>query len=253
MTIREVFPRPTVKTVVFQIQFPNLFFIESKIGEFQIAIMERFPESSMLFRSPLILADLSSKDKAEDIQNRIPQDQGQKVWQFNSPLGYKLNVLTDSLAISSNFHKTYNNPSSENRFRDIIEYAINPFLSLTKLPTIGRIGLRYVDECPFAEKTTQSFLEYFTTCFRTDRFSIEDSIEQSYQAVVKRGDCFVRYAERLLLKENTNVLILDFDGFAINIESKKCLQITDQIHELISNEYEQTIKDPVYKYMRNND
>ena len=31
MAINEVFPNPTVKKVIFQIRFPNLFFIESKI------------------------------------------------------------------------------------------------------------------------------------------------------------------------------------------------------------------------------
>jgi len=49
MQINEVFPNPTVKQVIFQIRFPNLFYLESKIGEYQLKIMQRFPESVRCF------------------------------------------------------------------------------------------------------------------------------------------------------------------------------------------------------------
>lgn len=38
MPINEVFVNPTVKQVIFQVKFPNLFFIESKIGDIQLKI-----------------------------------------------------------------------------------------------------------------------------------------------------------------------------------------------------------------------
>ena len=46
----EIFSNPTVKKVIFQIRFPNLFFIENKIGDFQLKIMGMFPESKLIFR-----------------------------------------------------------------------------------------------------------------------------------------------------------------------------------------------------------
>lgn len=250
MSINEVFPNPTAKQVIFQIRFPNLFFIESKIGDLQIAIMNKFPESAMLNRRQVVFADLGPSGKFEELQDKIPQEQGRKVWQFNSPLGYQLNVLTDSLDISSNFHKTYNNVDSDNRFRDIIEYVLNPFFALTKLPMVARIGLRYVDEFPIPAKTNESFLSYFNSCFSTNRFSIEDSIEHQYKVVAKRGEYFIRYIETLLPQTNSTIFNFDFDGFALNVPGEQCLQVTDALHELISNEYELTIKGPVYEYMR---
>ena len=33
MPIHEVFPSPTVKQVIFQVRFPNLFYLESRMGE----------------------------------------------------------------------------------------------------------------------------------------------------------------------------------------------------------------------------
>ncbi len=67
MPINEVFPNPTGKQVIFQIRFPNLFYIENKIGDFQVEVMERFPESSLTFRHQLVLADIGSSFNIEDI------------------------------------------------------------------------------------------------------------------------------------------------------------------------------------------
>ena len=58
------------------------------------------------------------------------------------------------------------------------------------------------------------------------------------------------YSESLQQKENEYKLILDFDGFAENIDSNDYLKVADDLHIIISDEYEKTIKDPVYEYMR---
>lgn len=249
MPLAEVFRNPTVKQVAFEIQFPNLFFIESKIGELQIKIMDKFPESALLFQRQLVFA--VGAEKIEDLQQKIPQEQGLKIWQFNNPaLGYKLNISSNSLSITSTSHKTYNNQQSDNRFRDIIAHVLKPFFDLTNLPTVNRVGLRYIDECPFKEKTTTSFLAHFNSCFSTTRFSIEDSLEHRYVAFVKRNEYFIRYVETYNAKVNPTSLTLDFDGSANNVPSAACLDTTDQLHILIAKEYKATIKEPVYEYMR---
>ena len=104
MPINEVFPNPTVKQVVFQIRFPNLFYLENKIGEFQLRIIKDFPDSSLLYRRQVLFVDMGPQGKLED----IPGEEGQKIWQFKSPHQYELNVLSDSLDVTSQFHKTYN-------------------------------------------------------------------------------------------------------------------------------------------------
>ena len=188
--------------------------------------------------------------KIEDIQDKVNPDQTRKVWQFNSPLGYQLNILTDSLDITSQYHKTYDNPKSDNRFKDIIQYVLEPFFKISQLPVLGRVGLRYIDECPFPTKTTECFRSHFNSCFDTDRFSIETATELQYKAVAKRGNYSIRYVETLKQQESSPVLILDFDGFALNVQSAECVKTTDDLHILISEEYERTIKEPVYNYMR---
>ena len=44
---------------------------------------------------------------------------------------------------------------------------------------------------------------------------------------------------------------LDFDGYALKVKSEKYLEITDELHDIISNAYEKTIKDPLKEYMKN--
>jgi len=250
MPILEVFPNPTVKQVIFQITFPNLFYIESKIGDLQMKIMDKFPESSMVLQHQVMFA-VGDENKIDDIRQNTPQEQVGKIWKFdNQSLGYQLQVQGNSLSITSSFHKTYNNQNSVNRFRDIIEAVLKPFLDLTHLPTVNRIGLRYIDECPFKEKTTKTFRAHFKSCFSTTRFSIEESVEHQYAVLVKRGEYSMRYVEQYNFNNNPSLLILDFDASANNIASDKCLEITDQLHDLIANEYELTIKKPVYAYMR---
>ena len=52
--------------------------------------------------------------------------------------------------------------------------------------------------------------------------------------------------------DGVDKLILDFDGFAVNIENvSEYLTITDKLHEIISDAYKSVIKSPVYEYMEN--
>ena len=251
MAIKEVFPNPTVTQVIFQIKFPNLFYIESKIGDLQLEIMEKFPKSALLIRRQVVFADLGSKVEAQDIQNglNLEEDGGRKIWQFQSEKNVQLNVLSNSLDITSTYHKTYNLEGSE-KFREIIQFVVDRFLKITSIPMINRIGLRYIDECPIPKKDNQTYRSYYNTAFPLERFNLAHAHEMDFKTVVKRGKYFLRFIESL---QNTNedyTLVLDFDGFALNISSKDYLTVTDDLHEIISAEFENTIREPVYAYMR---
>jgi len=249
MVIKEVFPNPTVKQVIFQIRFPNLFFIENKVGDLQLRIMKEFPKSSMLFRRQFVIVDVGPRQKLEDIPIRSDEEYGKKIWLFESDKRYKLSVLSDSLDITSEYHKTYNLGESD-RFRDIIKFTVDNFLEVVSIPTITRIGLRYVDECPLPSKNNETFKSYYDSVFPIDRFSIADANEMFFRTTVKKGDFQLTYMESLQKPKDEYKLILDFDGFMTNIPSEKYLEVTDKLHEIISDEYERTIKEPVYEYMR---
>ncbi|MGD2249743.1 MAG: TIGR04255 family protein [Candidatus Methanofastidiosia archaeon] len=249
MSINEIFPNPTVKEVIFQIRFPNLFYIESKIGDLQLEIMEEFPKSSLLIRRKVVFVDVGKGEEISEIRNDSDDRTGIKVWQFSSKKDFKLNVTSDSLDITSQYHKTYNLEGGS-KFRDIIKYVLDRFFQITKIPTISRIGLRYIDECPIPSKDNDTFRSYFNSVFPIDRFNLTDVSEMDFKTVTKKNEYFLRYIESLQKTKDEYKLILDFDGFAVDIAQENYLAVTDDLHTIILEEYEKTIKDPIYEYMR---
>ena len=249
MSGSEIYPNPTVKMVIFEIRFPNLFFIENRIGDYQTEIMTQFPNSSLLFRRHVVFADTGPGASLEDIRDQAGDDSARKIWHFKSELGHELNVTGNSLDIKSTHHKTYDH-GHEDKFRDVISFTVEKFLEVTRIPLINRIGLRYIDECPIPEKSTERFLEYYNSAFPLSKFTLEDAMEMDVKTVVRRGEYFLRYIESLQTIDEKPVLVLDSDGFAKKIESNRFLEVTDDLHDLIIAEYENTIKEPVKEIMR---
>lgn len=249
MVINEVFQNPTVKKIIFQIRFPNLFYIESKIGEFQIKIMEKFPDSALKVRRQVLFADIGPDSEMKELPDN-EGDKTKKIWQFTSPEKYQLNITSNSLDISTEHHKSYR-LDDENKFRDVIEFALQNFFETVRIPVITRLGLRYIDECPVLNKDNESFKSYYNSTFPLDRFKIEDSEAMEYYVVVQRGDYYLKYIESFQKIESEFKLILDFDGHARDIKPDDCMKITDDLHDLLSDEYQITLKEPVFEYMRN--
>lgn len=249
MAIDKVFAKPTVKQVIFQIKFPNMFYIEKSIGDFQVKIMKEFPDSALILRKKMVFAD---KDQGKSMNVQPDLDSGddfdQKIWQFKSDKGYTLSVSSSSIGISSQYHKTYNLDGGH-KFRDIIKFVVETFFDLISVPLISRIGLRYIDECPIPVKNNLSFKKHYNSTFPLKRFNIANAKEMMFKTVVSIDEYNLIYVESLQIIESKYKLILDFDGFAENIETDKFLVTADRLHKIISDEYEKTIKEPIYKYM----
>lgn len=61
MTSTEVYPNPTVKRVIFQIRYPNLFYIEQVIGDYQRLIINQFPESELIIQQNILFQNLGAE------------------------------------------------------------------------------------------------------------------------------------------------------------------------------------------------
>jgi uncharacterized protein (TIGR04255 family) len=251
--IDEIYNYPTVKQVIFQIKFANLFFIENKIGEFQLKIMDEFPESQLGFSRQFLVMNVGPTGKPEDII-KDQQDGVKKIWTFKSPKKYQMNVTSDSLDITSEYHKTYKNPASDNKFRDVIELALKNFFEITKIPSIKRVGLRYIDQCPIKAKDNVTFRTYFNTTLPIDVFNLKDAKSMNFEVLTKKGDYDFHYSEALIIDDKKEYsLIMDFDGSAQNIKFENVLKCTDGIYDLISSEWKNRIKEPLRQYMRSGD
>ncbi len=249
MVITEIFPNPTVKQVVFEIRFPNLFFIEEKISKLQFKVMEKFPDSALIFERQFLIVNKGPNGKLEKLPSQIDEDFAKKIWQFKSEKNYLFNVTSNNLNIVSKFHKTYNLEGG-NKFRDVIEFVLSNFLEVVPISTLKRLGLRYIDECPLPRKDNSTFKSYYKSVLPVKRFNIADAQEMFFRTKTKRGDFNITYMEELRKIGDGYKLILDFDGFATKIPAKDYLKVTDELHKIISKEYEKTIKAPVYEYMR---
>jgi uncharacterized protein (TIGR04255 family) len=250
MAIKEVFANPTVKRVIFQIRFPNLFSMERLIGDYQVKVMAEFPKSGLILQRNVLIADVGSRAKIEDIVEDADKFAVSKIWNFRSEKGIDLNIHNDSLDISSTLHKTYSNPREDNRFRDTIEYSVGRFLEVTQIPKLDRIGLRYIDECPVPAKETRAFREFYNTTLPLKRFPIENAMNLVFEARVERGDRRLRFIESFEDVGGKLRLTLDFDGYAEGVPAAEYLTVTDELHDLISKEYEASIRRPVLEYMR---
>lgn len=250
MGLHEVFPYPTVKQVIFQVKFPNLFYLESKIGELQLKVMREFPEAELSHRRSVLFADLPPGSSPMDVPEKAKGEPWAKVWMFKSPNNYQMNILSNSLDITTQRHTTYGTGEVDG-FRGIIELAVGNFLGVVTLPMFTRIGLRYINECPMPdEKTNEAFKKYYNSAFPLDRFNLSDAKEMGTMALVKKDKHSMRYQERLQIKDDERKLILDFDCFAENVPAADYLSVTDELHRIISSEYHSVIKEPVKDYMR---
>jgi len=251
----KVYRKPTVKKVIFQIKFSNLFIIENRIGEFQTKILKRFPDSSFTIRRELLFADVGPEFKMEHIPSK--ETVGRKIWRFSSNDKYELNVLTNSLDITSKQHKSYYGSDDKDGFRDIIQFVMDKFLELIPLEVIKRIGLRYIDEAPIPSLETEEFEKWYNTAFPLNRFKLNEVGTMVFQTLnVKREKYELNYKETLQHEKDvkTDELILkyylDFDGYAGNILKDDYLKILDDLHNLIHDEWSKnTIRDPVKEWM----
>lgn len=251
MPITEVFPNPTVTNVIFQIRFPSVFSMESLVGQYQTRIMEKFPESRLLFAGQFVIAERVAPAGTDLTPNDAPKPENvQNIWNFKSELGVDLYVRSGSLDMSSTAHKTYDNPGAEHRFRDTIEFAVGNFLAVVPIPKLARIGLRYVDDCPVPERSTERFREYYKTSLPLERFAVEDALLLKTEARVRRKDCLVLFRETLQETDDGMKLTLDTDAYAEDVQATDYLGVTDRLHAAIVEEFEASIREPVYEHMR---
>jgi len=254
------YKKPTVARVIFQINFPNLFIIENRIGDFQMKIMDKFPESSLSIRRELLFANIGPKSKMEEIP--ISENLGRKIWQFKSGDSIVLSITTNSLDIVSTQHKSYFSYENGEGFRDIIQFAVDVFLSLVPIEKINRIGLKYIDVCPLPIKEigdtqipyveNQEFLDWYNTGLQLNRFNLTHLGRLKFESELKFGDYYLIYKENLgfINPKQTDIqYILDFDGYKRNIDPNSYLNVLDDLHILIHNEWEKTLKQPVKDIM----
>jgi len=240
MTSTEVYERPTLNSVHFEARYPTLFYLNDKIGELQLKIIDDFPKSSQIIQQDIIMGP-----------DNVPQSQEQiKIWRFEkSSQKTRIDIRSDRLIISSFEYKSYNFPG-ETKFRDILEKTISNFLSVIPLTEFSRVGFRYIDHCPLEQKTTEYFKGLYNPPFCIDRYKIEDIRDYALIIRVMQDRYSVTFRSGIQKAYDEEKYILDFDGFIENIPVNQYLTVADDLHELIKKEYNNNITDNLRAWMK---
>ncbi|MHA1714015.1 MAG: TIGR04255 family protein [Promethearchaeota archaeon] len=251
----KLYTRPTVKRVIFQVKFSNLFWIKDKIGDFQAKIMNKFPESSIVKRSQFLVADVPPNVKSIDLEKETFST---NVWQFTSKENYVLSVLTNSLDITSTHHKSFHSRDGRDGFKDIIKYSLEHFTSIIPIETLKYIGLRYIDECPLPPMLDNDTMkQWYNTVYPFHRFNINDSENMQFETKIRKNQYHLIYREKLLRssKDDSKYLyILDYDASCNNVKIDQYLDVLEDLYHIIHDEWEKnTIKEPVIQWMSGDD
>lgn len=250
MAANEVFPTPLVKQVAFEIRFPNLFFLESRIGEFQVQVMKDFPQSDLaLRRNVMIIAGNAESPQLQELAKQQSSEAIEKIWQFKAESGMRLEISTRNLVLVSEKHSSYH--EGEKSFRSIVDKVLSEFFNLTQLPIVLRVGLRYTNECPLFDRTTKTFDECYDSILPVDRFGLENLSQANCVAVAKTDEMQIQRMETLRFSTPSgDILVLDLDASAENIASDKVITTPDKLHDLVAKEFRDAIGRPVIEYMR---
>ena len=248
MPADEIFTNPVVKQVAFEVRFPNLFFIEGRIGEFQVHIMKDFPQSELVHRRNIMFVTAGA-DNLQELAKQQQADSVDKIWQFKSAAGTKLEISTRNLVLSSEQHRSYHH-GEENAFRGIIDRVVRRFFDMVQIPVALRVGLRYINECPIFNKSTARFIECYNSILPLNRFGLERVLNMDCGVVANTHKCQIRHIESLRLNPNDDKLVLDLDASAENVPSENVMLCTDDLHEAISAEFKETVKEPILQFMR---
>jgi uncharacterized protein (TIGR04255 family) len=244
----EVFPSPVVKSVAFELRFPNLFFIETRIGEFQVQVMKDFPQTELLHRRNLMFL-AGPADNLQELAKQQTGDATDKVWVFKSKAGTRLEISSKNFVVSSEQHFSYKH-GDEKSFRSAVQRAVEPFIKMVAIPLALRIGLRYVNECPIFSRSTEQFNECYNSILPMSRFKLEQVANMDCAVVTNMEQCQLRHVESMRLTPEGGQLVLDLDAWAENVPSENVMASTDLLYEALSTDFWNTVKQPIIDYRR---
>lgn len=240
----EVFPNAPLVEVAYEVRFPSLFYIAQAIGEFQIKIMDDFPKASQLLTTQFAIEDGVPKFSIENSGKAISS------WQFENETGKtKITVRLDRLSIVSQEYNSYDH-SSGMRFRDIINKIMAEFLQKFPVKKFARIGLRYIDHCPLDEMTNKYFKNYYVPVFDIERYKMEDLLGNHIVIKTKKEMYNLLVQLKIGKIEDNYKYIMDFDGYAENVDSSNFLLVTDDLRGLDRSEFLSLVTENFKQYMR---
>jgi hypothetical protein len=121
---------------------------------------------------------------------------------------------------------------------------------MVAIPLALRVGLRYVNECPIFNRSTERFNECYNSILPMSRFRLEQVANMDCAVVANMEQCQFRHLESMRLTPEGGQLVLDLDAWAENVPSENVMASTDVLYETIATGFRDTVKQPIIDYMR---
>ena len=114
-----------------------------------------------------------------------------------------------------------------------------------------RLGIRYIDYCPLEQLENEYFKNFYIPIFDIDRYKLEDILENRILFRVRKNDYQLLFQSAIREIDDSYKYIMDFDGYAINVEASNFINVTDDLKRLIKNEFISNVTENFKQYMRN--
>jgi len=238
---KEVFENPLLADVVFEARFPILLKIPRDIADFQETILEKFPETNIIYDKNFFF------DSKEDSKKF-----SEKSWEFLNPQNKtKCQVFNNRFSLFSTEYKSWEKQKSENGFIDILKFSLDNFMDVYKIKKFKRLGLRYINKIQFEAKTSEWFKKYFIPIFNLEKYHIEELSQNSVRLRVKRKKSIELTIMSGFLKENDDYFyMLDFDAYSLNVMQENLYKKLENLHNVILKEFHSLITEDCRIKMR---
>jgi len=237
----EIVDNPLLREVVFEARFPILLKIPRDIADFQEAIIDKFPETNIIYDKKIFF---DSKEGSEEIS--------EKACEFVNPENQtKCQVFNHKYSLFSNAYKSWKGFESKEGFHDVLKLSMDNFIKIFGIKKFNRLGLRYINKFELEENSSEMFKKYFIPLFNYDKYKVENLSQNSIRLRVKKPNSIELTIMGVFVKEdNKDYYILDFDAFSLNIVQGDLYNTLEKLHDILLKEFHSLITEDCRKKMR---
>jgi uncharacterized protein (TIGR04255 family) len=203
----EIFPRPAVREVAFEVRFNPRFRINQELWRFQDHIANSYP--------------LVSEEKQLQADGKIATS-----FVFTNPEEQRLvRVSQENFAVSSSLYRTYE------YFKAEALRLTRQFSERFEISAFQRVGLRYINHIEVSgADIIESLQKLVNVPLRMDRFRNRKITQLLTEVRLDESGCKLTIRGVLLSLPNTHLYVLDLDSFSEREDLTGLEQAIDRFH-----------------------
>jgi uncharacterized protein (TIGR04255 family) len=238
---------PPLSQVVFEVNFPNCFAVETRIAEYQKRVESRYPKSGAEYIVRLPAAVRFGKPPKEEAIGLTPM----RSFAFDNSKGSRIirvSVVNFSLIVTDYLHFE--------DYVDALTEAFTPAIDIFQLQNVERIGLRYINQIPIPTQDAQVlYKKYVQSPISAEAFS--GHVPTNFLTEVSID---LASTERLTIRSGllpslpevpTRTYLLDFDCYSRNItlSSQNLMHLLNKYHDAIEAQFTGAVTKEYWKHM----